>query len=273
MTSEIGAADRDDWGVEQSYTNRSRRRLMAVIATVLVMTVSAGGLYLAQREGKLRTGGEAPLIQADQRAFKVRPEQPGGMTIPNQETMVYNPGRQAPAERLLPPPETPMARPVAPPTPPVPVAEEPAPAALAAEPRLVAPALPLEEGPTPAAPSVAAPAAAPVEPTVPAPVATAPAKPAPAAAAPMPAAASGHGYRLQIGALRSEEAARREWDRLKRIHGDLLGALGAVTARADLGERGTFFRIQAGPIADAGKAERLCSELKRRNVGCLLVKS
>jgi cell division septation protein DedD len=269
MTSEAGASDRDDWRDEESYTRRSRRRLYVVIVAVAAMTASAGGLFLAHREGKLRTGGEAPLIQADQRAFKVRPEQPGGMKIQNQEMMVTNPGRQAPAERLLPPPEAPMARPVAPPPPPV--VEESEPPAVAEAPP--APALPLPEGPPPA--SVASPAPVPSPPAVAA-VPPRPAPPVPAAAPPAPPpqpAATGRGFRLQIGALRSEGAARQEWDRLKRMHSDLLGGLGASTARADLGERGTFFRIQAGPIADAAKAERLCGELKRRHVGCILVKS
>jgi hypothetical protein len=42
--------------------------------------------------------------------------------------------------------------------------------------------------------------------------------------------------------------------------------------RVDLGDRGIFYRIQAGPVADAAAAERTCNELKRRGVGCLLVK-
>jgi cell division septation protein DedD len=265
MSSEAGAADRDDWG-EESYTRRSRRRLYAVVAAVAVMTVSAGGLFLAHREGKLRTGGEAPLIQADQRAFKLRPENPGGMKVQNQDMLIANPGKQqAAVERLLPPPETPMARPVAPPAPPQPAGIEESPALQSSADAV--PALPLAEGPTPAPPAAAAPPPAPVQ------TAPAPAAPLPVAAVAKPPAAGGHGFRLQIGALRSEDAARHEWDRLKKLHGDLLGGLGASTSRADLGERGTYFRIQAGPVADAAKAEHLCGELKRRHVGCILVKS
>jgi cell division septation protein DedD len=132
----------------------------------------------------------------------------------------------------------------------------------------------------PPAPPPAPPAVSPT-PTV---VAAPPAKPAPpppavATAAPAkpltppPArAAAGGSYRLQIGALRTDEAAHKEWERLKHTHADLLGGMGAVVSRAEFRDRGTFYRIQAGPIAEAAKAERLCSELKRRNVGCILVK-
>ena len=41
--------------------------------------------------------------------------------------------------------------------------------------------------------------------------------------------------------------------------------------RVDLGDRGIYYRIQAGPLADAA-AQSACAELKRRKVACLLVK-
>jgi cell division septation protein DedD len=92
------------------------------------------------------------------------------------------------------------------------------------------------------------------------------------AAAPRPPAASGKGYRLQIGALRSAEAAKAEWTRLQHQNHDLLGGLGYSAVRADLGEKGVFYRIQAGPIADLAAAERTCKELRQRHLGCMLVK-
>ena len=87
----------------------------------------------------------------------------------------------------------------------------------------------------------------------------------------MPGAAVA-GYRLQLGALRTEESAKQEWMKLKKAQGDLLGGLNAAWPRADLGERGVYYRIQAGPVGDATTAERICGELKRRNVGCILVR-
>jgi cell division septation protein DedD len=100
--------------------------------------------------------------------------------------------------------------------------------------------------------------------------AAAPQQAATPAAAPPPAAKGG--YRVQLGALRSEGAAKEEWARLKQRHGDLLGGLGAAMSRTEIPEKGTFWRIQAGPIADASKAEHVCADLKKRGVGCILVR-
>ena len=51
----------------------------------------------------------------------------------------------------------------------------------------------------------------------------------------------------------------------------MLGKLTAAWPRADLGERGVYYRIQTAPISDGAAAERLCGELKRRNVACILI--
>jgi hypothetical protein len=69
--------------------------------------------------------------------------------------------------------------------------------------------------------------------------------------------------------VRSEDAARHEWDRIKRTNADLLGSQSAIPLRADLGEKGVFYRIQTAPIADA---DRVCGELKRRNIGCIIAR-
>ena len=56
-----------------------------------------------------QTGNDTPpLIQAEQGPYKVRPENPGGISIPHQDKLIY--GRLSgesdqPVERLLPPPE------------------------------------------------------------------------------------------------------------------------------------------------------------------------
>jgi cell division septation protein DedD len=214
------------------------------------MALSAGGLWVAYNNSQTRAPGDVPVIQADQGTTKTRPQQPGGMAIPDQDKLVYNQGKGPPqVEKLLPPPEIPLPR--------------PAPSGEAASATPAAPAVPVTPAvpppaPPPAAPATAAPAVAAVPPP------PAPAPPAPTAAV--------TGYRLQLGALRSEDAARQEWEKLKKAHGDLLGALNAAWPRADLGERGIYYRIQAGPVGDVAAAEHLCGELKRRNVGCILVR-
>ena len=102
---------------------RAPRRLLRVVVALAVMGVFAGGLWFAYNEGMRHAGGagDIPLIRADTRPMKVKPENPGGMQIPDRDMLIY--GQQRPqVEHLLPPPEQPMARPAPPPPPPPPAA-------------------------------------------------------------------------------------------------------------------------------------------------------
>ena len=93
------------------------------------------------------------------------------------------------------------------------------------------------------------------------------------AAVPTPAPGNeAKGYRLQIGAVKTPEIAKQALDRIKRQNGDIVGSLPVSVDRADLGQRGVFYRLHIGPITDAGQAERLCAQLRQRGVGCILAK-
>jgi cell division septation protein DedD len=225
---------------------RRAHRGLAVVLALGVMGLSAGGLWVGYRLSSSRApSGEIPLIHANTDPIKVKPDDPGGMEIPNRDRFVFNPKGGMPVERLLPAPETPLPRPV--------------PAANTAPPPSTEPVA----APAPPTPIAApAPAAAPVAPA-----------PPQTAAAPAPSAgADVRGYRLQLGAVKAPEMAKQEWDRIKRQNSDLVGALSVSVDRVDLGERGVFYRIHAGPIADAAQAERVCAQLRRRGVGCILAK-
>jgi hypothetical protein len=228
------------------------RGLVRSLVAILVMGVFAGGLWFAYRQGLRHgnlssSGADVPLIRADERPTKVKPENPGGMEIPDRDKLIYTQKRAA-VEHLLPPPEKPMPRPTA--SPPTPAAQPATPppdgasaAVQPAQPQQLAAKTPVK---TPSAP-------------------TGPAKPAAAQETPTNA----HGGRIQLGSVRSEDGARQEWDRIKRTNADLLASISATPIRADLGEKGVFYRIQTGPVADA---ERICSELKRRNIGCIIAR-
>ncbi len=258
----LDPSDRAGMGYRR-IKRRSGRGLAALLA-VVVMAGSASALWLAYRVSSRQAMPDSvPLIHADSRPTKIRPEEPGGMQIPNQDRLVFNqPPGEAPVEKLLPPPETPLPRPVPAQDPLAQAAPSAAPPPPAAPPSPSAAAL----QPPPAAPPSAAMAMTPLAPAA--------SPPPPIAALPSPSAPNPdrRGYRLQLGSVRTPEGARQEWDRLKRLNSDLLGALGFTAERAALGERGTFYRIQAGPIADSASAEWICGELKHRNVGCILVK-
>ena len=254
--------------------SRPNRRLPMVLLAVFAMALFAGGLWFAYVQGTRHpaatargAGGDGvPLIRADERPTKIKPDQPGGMAIPDQNVSLYSekPGG-SPMEKLLPAAEQPLPRPAPP-------AKE-----AAIPPTQVAPP------PIPAAPQVAPPGAAGASPpaaakpaakAAPPPAAKAAAQPKQAAPAQAAAAPSGKTSPVQIrlGSLRSPEAAREEWARLKRENPDLLGKLTAVAVRTDLGDQGIFYRIQAGSFGDAAAAEKLCGELKRRKLGCILAR-
>jgi outer membrane biosynthesis protein TonB len=269
------ARQEEDYGLvgeerAEEYPRRDRR-LPAILLTVAAMALFAGGLWFAYVQGTRHVPAVTaqrdgvPLLRADERPTKVKPDQPGGMKIPDQNVSLYNekPGG-APVEKLLPQPEQPMSRPA--PTP------EPTPPAAAPQATAV-----------PAGPPAAGPAPAAVIPAKPAAKAAADAKPLaqpkpataaqPKAAAPAAAETSGNGrVEVRLASVRTPENAREEWARLKRENADLLGDLRANAVRADLGDKGVYYRIQAGPLADAAAAERLCAELKRRNHGCILAR-
>jgi cell division septation protein DedD len=260
------------------FVRRRSRRILVIGVAALAMLGSSGAFLAFYRSTTRPTApADLPLLRADTAPMQHRPTNPGGVEVPGQGTMVLDGGQGEPkVEQLLPPPETPLPRPtppadsaaessqpsVAPSAPPAPALATPAAPPPAASPPLVAaaPALP------PAPPSAPAPRVTTATPAPPRPA------PHPPAAAAKPPAAAGKAYRLQVGAVRSAEAAKQEWERLKRAHSEVLGGLTFSTQRVDLGARGIFYRIEAGPIADAAKAERDCSELKRRGVGCILVK-
>jgi cell division septation protein DedD len=249
------------------YARPRRWHVLAVV--LMVMVGSSSGLWAFYHWMSRRTVQiEVPLIRAEVEPTRRRPADPGGMEIPGQGTMVLDGKRTAvKVEQLLPPPEAPLPRPTVVETPPEPAASAPAPPATPAPLAATASTPPPAVSPSPPVSAAAPPPAAA------APQATAPpAKPAAAPATAPAAAAAGKGYHLQLGAVRSAEGAKQEWERLRQRQPDLLGALSLATPRVDLGERGTFYRIQAGPIADAAQAERRCNELKRRGIGCLLVK-
>lgn len=77
-------------------------------------------------------------------------------------------------------------------------------------------------------------------------------------------------WRIQIGAMSARGEAEQEWRRVQRRHGNLLDALSVSIARAELAG-GTFFRVQAGPLADRAAAASLCSTLRTRRQACLVV--
>jgi SPOR domain len=256
MSYHLGSVDSDGGG-ELYADPREReagprfRGLVAGLVAVVVTGLFAGGLWFAYQQGLRHGGGsmgaaDVPLIRADERPTKVKPEKPGGMEVPDRDKLIYT-QKRATVEHLLPPPEKPMPRPMAP--------SAAAPSASSQPPLVTAAAG--AGNPAPQAQSQQ-------------PAGNPPAKTESAAAAARPAAAQGTGgARIQLASVRSEEAARQEWDRIRRANPDLLRSVSATPVRADLGDKGVYYRLQTAPIADA---DRVCGELKRHNIGCIIAR-
>jgi cell division septation protein DedD len=119
---------------------------------------------------------------------------------------------------------------------------------------------PSSEAPAaPATGSAAEPAATPSEP---APVTS---EPAPVIAASLPP-----GYRVQLAAFRSAEAAGTAWSQFaERYAGELQGL--SPTVETIETEAGTFYRLQAGPYDSRADAVASCERIKLLGGDCFIV--
>lgn len=97
-----------------------------------------------------------------------------------------------------------------------------------------------------------------------------PHKASPAQATPHKAAPSvttGGKHGVQIASYASEAKAREGWDVLRKRFHDLAG-LHPDIIRVDLGAKGIFFRLRAGPVASAKAAQAVCSKLRAAGMSC-----
>jgi hypothetical protein len=103
----------------------------------------------------------------------------------------------------------------------------------------------------------------------------APASPPRAVAAIAPARPLGSrsmdpGYRVQLAAVREQDDVQRAWADLVNRLGSLVAGHEPYYERAETAN-GVFYRIQLGPFASEGDADRLCSEVQQRNASCFVV--
>ncbi len=79
------------------------------------------------------------------------------------------------------------------------------------------------------------------------------------------------GVRIQMASLPSEDAAWSEWKRISQEFKNQVGDLTAVVETADLGQKGIFYRLQAGPFETVAAAKDRCGKLKEAGLDCLVV--
>ena len=99
-------------------------------------------------------------------------------------------------------------------------------------------------------------------------------EPAPAvevADLPEPEAAILASFRIQLGSFRNRDAAMTHWASVLDRNQVVLEGLQPLVRTADLGDRGIFYRLQAGPLDSSIVAIALCDVLKVGNVDCLVI--
>jgi len=186
-----------------------------------------------------------PVIEADRRPLRIKPDNPGGMQIANSEEQIMGGAGSGNADAMAP------------------LAETPSPQTLrtqAKSNRDTAPApepvaqVPVSQPPATAAPVASAPPELhPVRPNVPV------AHPAPVVG----------GVQVQLAALESEQAARSEWQRLSKRMPDLLGDRRPAVQRVERGGR-TLFRLRMGGFADVAAAANFCAQVRTKGAGCAI---
>lgn len=90
---------------------------------------------------------------------------------------------------------------------------------------------------------------------------------------PMSRGVARNSYLIQLGALSSEDSARREWNRIGRRHPDLVRNRFPTIVPVELNShKGKLFRLQMGPIGGSELARFFCAKFSVRGQDCYVVK-
>jgi cell division septation protein DedD len=88
-----------------------------------------------------------------------------------------------------------------------------------------------------------------------------------------PAASPGSGYAVQVTSQRSEAEAQTAFSTLQAKFPSQLGGREPIVRRADLGDKGVFYRALVGPFASMEQAAGICSSLKAAGGNCIVQKN
>lgn len=223
---------------------------LATIACVLggaLVAVVAAWSMIGHRNGVV------PVVQADSRPIRVKPDNPGGMQVAGANDDILSGGTGTDGGKLAPPPEVPAPQALrAPPPPPV---------AVPAATPVPAPAAPVAL-PKPANPAVVAAAE---KPSVGKPAVAAESHGAAPIAAPAPEAAAG--AFVQLAALSTETAAKLEWQRLEKRMPLLFSRHRPLVSKSERDGR-IYWRLRTGGFADAAQATAFCKRVRAEGGGC-----
>ena len=279
--------------------NRSKNVFVGTVSGIALAAV-VGWFVLSPRYAS-QENTEIPVIRRPQSAVKVQPSDPGGMEIQNQDKSVYDiiekkQDKTPAVENLLPPPEVPQL--------PVVTAEVETPAQteignpeVAQKAEEIIKAAEQKKAPQPAETvkvAVAAPAVevknepAEIKEVT---IKEASAAPAPATAAPAPTvekvaipakvtvpapkenntpAVAGN-WQVQLLSSTNRASVDAAWNNLQKKYPVLKNQPQEIET-ADLGAKGTYYRLKAGAFSDRAGADKLCADIKALGGTCIVKK-
>lgn len=238
------------------------RLLAAVCAAVVVLVLVIIVSIVWSGDSKVDEA-EVPVILAEGGAYKVEPEDRGGMDVPNKGSTVFenlkgtegDSARQV--ENILEDAEQPVKKGEV-------FVEREAPVVSESESES-------EIIPAPEAKGENAPAVEDMTGKKPEPVEAkeATAKPTILAKPEAKGGESGASY-IQLGAVKTEADAKAQWPKLQKLHPSL-ATLPLRIQKADT-PKGVFYRIQAGPLATSAAREACAAINAKKSGGCLVAK-
>lgn len=277
--------------MEHSRTGlRQRGPLLSIMTAIVALFVLFAVFWSTYpRNDGEDNAGPVPMIRADASPYKAAPDDPGGMDIPYRDSTVFETLRSAnnaqgdnKVESLLPAPEQPMAReqvfagfktdpidsPIDPSTDMALDTEAPATEAVA---ETVAEAAPVPEEPAAEAKPAEAPKPVETAKAVTAPETEKASKIEPALGDAKDRSSEAGTHYIQLGSVKDRSAAEAEWNKLKKEFPSQLGSLTMRIQDVTIPDRGTFYRIQGGAVAQA-KAKEICAAIAaKRSGGCIVV--
>jgi len=77
-------------------------------------------------------------------------------------------------------------------------------------------------------------------------------------------------YVLQIGSYKTRDEANESWNAFREKHADAIEGLSIDIKGADLGDKGTWYRLRLGPFTDKKTASAACEKIKSAGGNCFL---
>jgi len=87
------------------------------------------------------------------------------------------------------------------------------------------------------------------------------------------AAVSAGGYLVQVSSQRNEADAQASFRLMQSKYPSVLGSVPWFIKKADLGDKGTYYRGMVGPFGSVDEAAQLCSSLKTAGGQCVILRN